>query len=116
QQRAEDARRVKARGAEPIDCAVGADECRSLQVADETVVGDQWVIRHRCLILTLPSGRGADMTMLCQLPCLWPHPQGVIAAALVVERCSGDSKCTGRTGIDQYATRTRSPSPRPVHL
>ena len=46
--------------------------------------------------------------MLRQFPCLWPHPQRVIAGGLVVKRCCGDSKCTGRTGIDQSATGTRS--------
>ena len=46
QQRAEDTRRVEAGRAEPVDCAVGADECRRLEVADKTVIGDEWVARH----------------------------------------------------------------------
>ena len=43
QQRAEDAGRVEARGAEPVDSAVDADECRRLQISNETVIGDEWV-------------------------------------------------------------------------
>ena len=48
--------RIEARGAEPIDGAVGCDECRSLQVADQAVIGDERVGRHRSSIRNVGMG------------------------------------------------------------
>ena len=31
--------------------AVRTDECRRLQVSDQAVIGDKWVVRHRSVIL-----------------------------------------------------------------
>ena len=44
--RGEDARRVEARAAEPVDRPVGADERHRVQVADHAVLGDREVIGH----------------------------------------------------------------------
>jgi hypothetical protein len=46
QQRRENAWRVEARTAEPIEGAARCDQRRGLQITDETVVGDQWVFVH----------------------------------------------------------------------
>ena len=46
EQRPEDARRVEPWCAEPVDGAVGGDERRGLEVADEAVVGDERVVSH----------------------------------------------------------------------
>jgi hypothetical protein len=46
--RREDARRVKARTAVPIDRPVGADERHGVQVADQAVLGDRQVARPLC--------------------------------------------------------------------
>ena len=46
EQRGEDARRIEAGAAEPVDGAVGGDERRCLQVADQAVIRDGWVVRH----------------------------------------------------------------------
>ena len=43
---AEDARRIEARAAVPVDRAVGADEGDRVQVADDAVLGDRQVVRH----------------------------------------------------------------------
>jgi hypothetical protein len=51
QQGAEDAGRVEAGGAEPVDGAVGADQRRRLQVSDQTVIGNQRVLRNGTPIL-----------------------------------------------------------------
>jgi hypothetical protein len=45
--RPEDARRVEPRVAVPIDRPVGSDERRSVQVADQAVLRDGQVVRHR---------------------------------------------------------------------
>ena len=44
QQRAEDARRVEARQTQPVDGALRTDEGCGLEVADESVVFDGWVV------------------------------------------------------------------------
>ena len=46
--RREDARRVEARAAVPVDRPVGADERDGVQVADQAVLGDGQVARPRC--------------------------------------------------------------------
>lgn len=46
QQRPEDTGRVEPRGAEPVDRALGGHQRRGLQIADETVVLDQWIAVH----------------------------------------------------------------------
>ena len=38
-------------------------KCRSLQVSDQAVIGDQWVVRH----LGPRLRKLRDVTMLCQL-------------------------------------------------
>ena len=48
EQRREDARRVEARGAEPVDRAVGADQRRRLKVADQPVIADVGIPFHAC--------------------------------------------------------------------
>ena len=47
---AEDAGRIEPWGAEPIDGAVSRDQCRRLQVSDQAVIGDQWVVGHQSSI------------------------------------------------------------------
>ena len=55
--RREDARRVEARAAVPVDRPVGADERDGVQVADQAVLGDGQVARPRCP----PSSTGRDL-------------------------------------------------------
>jgi hypothetical protein len=54
--RREDARRVEARAAVPVDRPVGPDERDGVQVADQAVLGDRQVARPRCP----PGSTGLD--------------------------------------------------------
>ena len=54
QQCSEDAGGVEAGCAEPVDGSIGGHERRGLEVTDESVVGDERVVRHEP---RFPSGR-----------------------------------------------------------
>jgi hypothetical protein len=46
EQRTEDGRRVDTRTTEEVDRTGGVQEGRGLQVADETVLGDRWILQR----------------------------------------------------------------------
>src|SRR4051794_33803157 len=125
EQAAEDAGGIEAWSAKPVDGAVGADECRRLQISNKAVISDQWVVRHRSSILKVGCAHAQARTPL------EPHPRGVIGCGVQwwhdasEAACSGrpseagghcDWKCLGPTGIEQPAAHTCSSCPRSIHL
>src|SRR5206468_5883271 len=76
EQAAEDARRVEARHAQPVDRAVGRDERTGMAVGEKCVLGDRRERRRGGRALRLPLGCGLggghDATHgSCQRP--WPE-------------------------------------------
>ena len=86
------------------------NECRRLQVADEAVIGNEWVARHLSSIHNARCDHA--------LPCTSREtsPRKVIGGRLPRGTMLRWLKLTCPSRIEQPATGTRFPSPRPVHL
>jgi len=90
QQSPEQARRVEAGGAEPVDGSVGSDQRRRLKVTDEAVVGDERVVRHRARIPARPAGTPHTGRMIFSRGIDEDAASGVLAPVVPVRPVGSD--------------------------
>ena len=95
--RREDARRVEARAAVPVDRPVGAHERDRVQVADQSVLGDRQVARPRCP----PGSTGRDLPYATSAPATSSSAYGTstsfpLSAELSSSSCARRASDSGR--------------------
>src|SRR4030081_1250096 len=94
EERREHARRVEARAAEPVDGAVGCDERRGLQIADQAVVGDGGIVRHRVV-------SSSERALVCASSVA---NVTTLYGAIAVARATGPDQCVNRIAEGRQAS------------